>query len=258
MDKQTADLEAQDPVSQLHKIAFYMKGTERMYLCLSSEKIIQFQATPCPKEPNKEMINDGASWTIISTDEAAYSFYEGMGPTRAQVTPVPIVQALNLNGGGDVAMLELTGENFTPSLKVWLGDVECETMYRCQESLLCVVPDISEIREGWQWVRQPTQVQVSLVRNDGVIYATGLSFTYTPEPGPRAHCSSVDEIVRPSMMHLGAQPHLHYHHHHPMLPPSMDQTNHNDSHSPHHSLNHLMNNHSAPPVSYHQQQMYPD
>ena len=233
-----------------------------MYLCLSSEKIIQFQATPCPKEPNKEMINDGASWTIISTDEAAYSFYEGMGPTRSQVTPVPIVQALNLNGGGDVAMLELTGENFTPFLKVWLGDVECETMYRCQESILCVVPDISEIRDGWQWVRQPTQVQVSLVRNDGVIYATGLSFTYTPEPGPRAHCSSVDEIVRPGMMHPGLQPHLHHHHHHPMLPPTMDHMNHTtDPHSPHHAatLNHTMNNHSGPsPVTYHQQQMYND
>jgi len=29
----------------------------------------------------------------------------------------------------DVAMLELTGDNFTPNLKVWFGDVEAETMY---------------------------------------------------------------------------------------------------------------------------------
>ena len=61
VDKQTALLDADDPVSQLHKCAFYLKDTERMYLCLSQERIIQFQATPCPKEPNKEMINDGAS-----------------------------------------------------------------------------------------------------------------------------------------------------------------------------------------------------
>jgi len=113
---------------------------------------------------------------------------------------VPSVQHLHLNGGGDVAMLELTGECFTPNLKVWFGDVEAETMYRCQESMLCVVPDISSFREGWQWVRQPTQVPVTLVRNDGIIYSTGLTFTYTPEPGggggqARAapgHCTAED------------------------------------------------------------------
>ena len=205
VDKQTALLDANDPVSQLHKCAFYMKDTNRHYLCLSQERIIQFMATPCPKEPNKEMINDNASWTIISTDKAEYSFYEGMGPVPTPVTPVPVVHSLNLNGGGDVAMLELTGEGFTPNLKVWFGDVESETMYRCEESMLCVVPDISAFREGWQWVRQPTQVQVSLVRNDGIIYGTGLTFTYTPEPGPRPQCPLVNDIVRPGSV---SQSHL--------------------------------------------------
>ncbi|XP_016300300.1 recombining binding protein suppressor of hairless [Sinocyclocheilus anshuiensis] len=56
VDKQTALMDADDPVSQLHKCAFYLKDTERMYLCLSQERIIQFQATPCPKETNKEMV----------------------------------------------------------------------------------------------------------------------------------------------------------------------------------------------------------
>ncbi|XP_043651178.1 suppressor of hairless protein [Drosophila teissieri] len=195
VDKQMALLEADDPVSQLHKCAFYMKDTDRMYLCLSQEKIIQFQATPCPKEPNKEMINDGACWTIISTDKAEYQFYEGMGPVASPVTPVPIVNSLNLNGGGDVAMLELSGDNFTPHLQVWFGDVEAETMYRCTETLLCVVPEISQFRGEWLWVRQPTQVPISLVRNDGIIYATGLTFTYTPEPGPRPHCNTQAEDV---------------------------------------------------------------
>ncbi|MEQ2200444.1 hypothetical protein XENOCAPTIV_029458 [Xenoophorus captivus] len=135
-----------------------------------------------------EMINDGASWTIISTDKAEYTFYEGMGPVHSPVTPVP------LNGGGDVAMLELTGQNFTPNLRVWFGDVEAETM--CAESMLCVVPDISAFREGWRWVRQPVQVPVTLVRNDGIIYSTTLTFTYTPEPGPRPHCSAAGAILR--------------------------------------------------------------
>lgn len=68
------------------------------------------------------------------------------------VTPVPIVNSLNLNGGGDVAMLELSGDNFTPHLQVWFGDVEAETMYRCTETLLCVVPEISQFRGEWLWV----------------------------------------------------------------------------------------------------------
>ncbi|XP_078138593.1 recombination signal binding protein for immunoglobulin kappa J region a isoform X2 [Centroberyx gerrardi] len=196
VDKQTALLDADDPVSQLHKCAFYLKDTDRMYLCLSQERIIQFQATPCPKETNKEMINDGASWTIISTDKAEYTFFEGMGPVPTPVTPVPVVESLQLNGGGDVAMLELTGQNFTPNLRVWFGDVEADTMYRCGESVLCVVPDISAFREGWRWVRQPVQVPVTLVRSDGIIYATALTFTYTPEPGPRPHCSAAGAILR--------------------------------------------------------------
>ena len=136
VDKQMAQLDADDPVSQLHKVAFYMKDTDRMYLCLSQERIIQFQATPCPKEPNKEMLNDGANWTIISTDKVEYTFYEGMGPVRNPITPVPVVHSLHLNGGGDVAMLELAGECFSPNLRVWFGDVESETMYRCQVKTL--------------------------------------------------------------------------------------------------------------------------
>uniref|UniRef100_A0AAZ3RJD4 Recombination signal binding protein for immunoglobulin kappa J region b n=1 Tax=Oncorhynchus tshawytscha TaxID=74940 RepID=A0AAZ3RJD4_ONCTS len=144
VDKQTALMDADDPVSQLHKCSFYLKDTERMYLCLSQERIIQFQ----------------------------------------------------LNGGGDVAMLELTGQNFAPDLRVWFGDIEADTMYRCGESVLCVVPDISAFREGWRWVRQPVQVPVTLVRNDGVIYSTALTFTYTPEPGPRLHCSAAGAILQ--------------------------------------------------------------
>lgn len=102
-------------------------------------------------------------------------------------------------------MLELVGESFTPNLKVWFGDIEAQTAYRCATSLICTVPDASlfisnptrfsgiyqnnvnnnynnNLKENTNSIYEQTQVALNLVRNDGIIYNTGLSFTYTPEP----------------------------------------------------------------------------
>ena len=47
-----------------------------------------------------------------------------------QQNSYPTLFLIQLNGGGDVAMLELSGESFAPNLRVWFGEVEAETMYR--------------------------------------------------------------------------------------------------------------------------------
>ena len=91
-----AILDADDPISQLHKCAFLLKESEKMYLCLAQDKIIQYQATRNSRQYHRDMLNDGALWTIISTEKVEYSFYEALGPVRSPVTPVPVVSLLQV------------------------------------------------------------------------------------------------------------------------------------------------------------------
>lgn len=173
------------------------------------------QATRSSDDCSKEVITEGAGWTIISTDKAEYCFCEpptltpggdlvSTRPVLSAVTPVPLVQRLQLAGGGsEGAMLELEGEGFSPSLQVWLGDVAAETLYRCQESLLCRVPDLAAFdRASLDSLRaiygdravaftdsdaddapklKDLRVPVLLVRTDGLIFNTGLTFSYALE-----------------------------------------------------------------------------
>ncbi|XP_071615742.1 recombining binding protein suppressor of hairless-like protein isoform X2 [Heliangelus exortis] len=157
------------------------QGSDHMYLCLSTEKVIQFQASPCPKEANRELLNDGSCWTIIGTEMVEYTFSESLACIHQPVSPVPLIAALQLTGGGDVAMLEVQGEYFHAHLKVWFGDVEAETMYRGPKSLVCVVPDVSAFGSDWRWLRYPITVPLLLIRDDGLIYSSSFTFTYTPE-----------------------------------------------------------------------------
>ncbi|XP_077913372.1 recombining binding protein suppressor of hairless-like protein isoform X2 [Halichoerus grypus] len=132
--KQCALLDVDEPISQLHKCAFQFPGDPPggvgTYLCLATDKVVQFQASPCPKEANRALLNDSSCWTIIGTESVEFSFSTSLAWTREPVTPVPLISTLELSGGGDVATLELHGENFHAGLKVWFGDVEAETMYR--------------------------------------------------------------------------------------------------------------------------------
>ncbi|KAM8995466.1 recombining binding protein suppressor of hairless-like protein isoform 3-T3 [Ara ararauna] len=179
--KQYAVLDVDEPISQLHKCAFQFQGSDHMYLCLSTEKVIQFQASPCPKEANRELLNDGSCWTIIGTETVEYTFSESLACIREPVSPVPLITALQLTGGGDVAMLEVQGEYFHTHLKVWFGDVEAETMHRSPKSLMCVVPDVSAFSSDWRWLQYPITVPLLLIRDDGLIYSSSFTFTYTPE-----------------------------------------------------------------------------
>lgn len=185
VDKQHALLDADDPVSQLHKCCFHIKNTPSNYLCLQSEKIIQYQAEPVATDDRKHIIQDGCSWTIISTDQAKYTYYEAMGPTADLPTPVPVIEKLHVNGGGETACIDITGKNFTPKLKVWFGNCEAETICRSEENMIAVVPDRKVVQPDWDKNKSCDKltVPISLVRSDGVIFPHDKeNFTYCPEP----------------------------------------------------------------------------
>lgn len=55
------------------------------------------QASPCPKEINRELLNDSSCWTIIGTEAVEYSF--SLNPTSIQnpVGPVPLITTLEVH-----------------------------------------------------------------------------------------------------------------------------------------------------------------
>jgi hypothetical protein len=56
-------------------------------------------------------------------------------------------------------------------------------MYRCEELLLCQPPPIGAVLGTSETVcRVRTAVPLLLVRDDGVIYRTGRTFTYEVDP----------------------------------------------------------------------------
>ncbi|GMT25742.1 hypothetical protein PFISCL1PPCAC_17039, partial [Pristionchus fissidentatus] len=181
---------SEEPVSQLHKCAFQMIDNESIYLCLSHDKIIQHSATAVPGDPLRHQISDGAAWTIISTDKAEYRFYEANGPVRNPLSPSPTLHSVEISGPEGVKRLELTGHGFHQDLKVWLHTVELDTSIRSDEKATALLPTVSDMAkqcpEHYNIADLP--LAISLVRNDGVIFATNSTFTYkvvSPTPTTR-------------------------------------------------------------------------
>uniref|UniRef100_A0A0K0G542 DNA-binding protein LAG-1; Lag-1 protein (projected from Caenorhabditis elegans ortholog lag-1) n=1 Tax=Strongyloides venezuelensis TaxID=75913 RepID=A0A0K0G542_STRVS len=170
----------EEPVSQLHKCAFQIVGTEKTYICLSHDRIIQHEATVV--DSTRHQINDGAAWTIISTDQAEYTFFEAMGPVADPITPCPVINSIDVIGEGSCPRIEITGVNFSPNHKIWFGSTPVETIYRSSERVLCMVPPLKAVSLEWcREIGKQIIVPVNLVRDDGVIFGSKATFTYKTE-----------------------------------------------------------------------------
>ncbi|EGT58475.1 hypothetical protein CAEBREN_14524 [Caenorhabditis brenneri] len=185
VDKKQVILDAtcsEEPVSQLHTCAFQMIGKEKAYLSLSDEKIIQHEAQIIGE--NRHEISDGAAWTIISAEKAEYRFFEATGQVDTPISPCPVVESLDVNGHGESTHVELHGRDFKPNLKIWFGSTPVETTFRSEENLSCKVPSVTKMKNeqtNWIFTNKTTgdiELPISLVRDDGVIYSSGLTYSY--------------------------------------------------------------------------------
>uniref|UniRef100_A0A1I8AWU5 LAG1_DNAbind domain-containing protein n=1 Tax=Meloidogyne hapla TaxID=6305 RepID=A0A1I8AWU5_MELHA len=208
---------ANEQVSQLHKCAFQMLSNEKLFMCFTNDQIFQQDALSIEKD-GRVVFKDGAQWTIISTDTMHYRFYEALGPTPTEISPVPIVNFLEMHASDTVpsiAYVELLGQNFYPNLQVWIGSTPVQTFLVNKELIRFALPSLLALNreEGVDFVigvRQqslPTSLEgqdvsspsstsaiqringecqndflfefpLLLARDDGVIFATQLYVTY--------------------------------------------------------------------------------
>jgi len=56
-------------------------------------------------------------------------------------------------------------------------------IHRSEDSIMAVIPDVSQFSAGQPQKKEALRVPLFLVRIDGIIYSTGMTFTYAAEPG---------------------------------------------------------------------------
>lgn len=65
---------------------------------------------------------------VATVDKAVYTFCEVLGPVDIPVTPVPVAESIRETSNHEnIRLVELLGEDFSPELTVWFGEVPAVT-----------------------------------------------------------------------------------------------------------------------------------
>ena len=121
------------------------------------------------KDEQTDVITEGAAWTIVSIDAVTYTFNDSFAPQKVAVSGekegCPIVHNVKQSGNHSElnAMIEIEGENFRSNQQVWFDDQPALTHYRCAEVLLCQVPHVSRLRNGWDVVKHSFSVRIIII-----------------------------------------------------------------------------------------------
>eukprot|EP00045_Choanoeca_perplexa_P018639 m.293233 g.293233 ORF g.293233 m.293233 type:complete len:659 (-) comp19553_c0_seq1:66-2042(-) len=180
LDKNITDPTSTDPVSQLQKIALARMEQPDQFATFKDNAVtfIKGKKAPDDRPAGTFKVPEAAFWTICTCARSEYCFSDPRiinGLPGDPVTPVPLVDMVKTLG----KFVELYGEHFSTMLTVYFNNVPAETFYRCEELLFCTPPSYEKIDPQSNGVcNAPKEVELTLVRDDGVIYNTGKTYTY--------------------------------------------------------------------------------
>lgn len=131
-----------------------------------------------------------------------FAYYEPPPPAQQVATPTPTptptppvllasMSPSNVYARTTDFTLEISGDKFTPALKIYLDGREMPTKYRSPQQLSTVVPAAS--------IANPGVRQVVVRSNDGKVYSNTAALSVAPPPTPNyTYVGLIDTVTRVS------------------------------------------------------------
>uniref|UniRef100_A0A7E4V6R1 Major capsid protein n=1 Tax=Panagrellus redivivus TaxID=6233 RepID=A0A7E4V6R1_PANRE len=198
------------PVCQLENCAFQLFDKANSYVSIQHNKIESAYGTDLNDVIDE--IQDTEIWTIMSTNEAKYRFYEAMGPVSDLVTPVPTITLMEMkktakSDGTPITLVEFTGSYFRNEHQIWCGLHELRQNVDSTDRITCVLPTYDEVwsHHGMAYcnVKDTVIFPITITRNDGVVFGTPYYFSYyevADDGGEPAMVHPLTECMRPKRL----------------------------------------------------------